>query len=86
MTKLADGTINLYGFARETLYIFNTLLERDAKETTQIITFFEFSLHSRFILYDKDDGVMSIYEHYYKDDTFYFHKIVTYKVSNHKEI
>lgn len=54
-----------------------------------MITFFEPSARTRFILYNKDEGVIRIYEHYYalkdKKETFYFHKIVSYNVSN-KEV
>lgn len=39
ITKTDDGTINLYGFAREKLYIFNTLVH-ELKEITTVIPFF----------------------------------------------
>jgi hypothetical protein len=34
-----NGTINLYGFARETLFILNTLV-KDLKPITRVLPFF----------------------------------------------
>lgn len=69
------GTINLYGFTRETLYIFNTLVH-DLREDTIIVPFFSPEERTEFILYNKDPGDVRVYTHYWENNadgvlTFY---------------
>ena len=69
------GTINLYGFTRETLYIFNTLVHDLTSETT-IVPFFSPAERTEFILYNKEPGDVRIYTHYWENNadgvnTFY---------------
>jgi hypothetical protein len=81
LTKLDDGTINLYGFSREVLYIYNTLVH-ELKETTRIVIFFAPAEHTQFILLNKDEGDLRIYEHYWQDGTFYLKLVKHTKINN----
>lgn len=70
-----SGTINLYGFTRETLYIFNTLVH-ELKAETIIVPFFSPADRTEFILYNKAEGDVRIYQHYWANNaqgvlTFY---------------
>ena len=81
-----NGTINLYGFTRETLYIFNTLVH-DLKEHTQIVPFFSPAERTEVILYNKDEGDVRVYTHYWENNaegvnTFYLTLSKHYTISN----
>ena len=39
LTRTDDGTVNLYGFARKKLYIFNTLVH-ELRDATTVVPFF----------------------------------------------
>lgn len=70
-----NGTINLYGFTRETLYIFNTLVH-DLREDTKIVPFFSPEDRTEFILFNKEPGDVRVYTHYWENNadgvlTFY---------------
>lgn len=70
-----EGTINLYGFTRETLYIFNTLVH-DLRAETIVVPFFSPAERTEFILYNKEPGDVRIYTHYWENNaegalTFY---------------
>lgn len=58
------GTVNLYGFTRETLYIFNTLVH-DLRPETIVVPFFSPSDKTEFILYNKGETDVRIYTHYW---------------------
>lgn len=58
------GTTNLYGFSWETLYIYNNLVH-GLKETTRVVPFFTPEKRTHFILYNKEEGSLRIYTHYW---------------------
>ncbi len=74
ITKDGDKA-NLYGFTRETLYIFNTLVH-DLRADTIVVPFFSPSDRTEFILYNKGEPDVRIYTHYWDNNadgvlTFY---------------
>ncbi len=74
ITKDEDKA-NLYGFTRETLYIFNTLVH-DLRPDTIVVPLFSPSERSEFILYNKGEPDVRIYTHYWEKNadgllTFY---------------
>ena len=60
----------MYGFTRDTLYLFNTLVH-DLREDTIIIPFFSPEERTEFILYNREPGDVRIYTHYWENGTFY---------------
>ena len=85
-----NGTINLYGFSRKTLFILNGLVH-DLKPITQIVPFYSPDLRSQFILYNSDTGDVRVYEHYWapnkdKVDTFYMLMKKHFKITNPKDV
>lgn len=85
-----NGTINLYGFARETLFILNSLV-KDLKPTTRVLPFFSPDPRSQFILYNSDTGDIRIYEHYWANNkdgklTFYLRTIKELQLNAPKDI
>jgi len=60
----ADGQVNLYGFSRKKLYIFNTLVKKMQADTT-VIPFFAPAEHPQFILFNTESGYLRVHEHYW---------------------
>lgn len=95
-----EGTINLYGFTRQTLYIFNTLVHDirgnyffadEFLAETIIVPFFSPADRTEFILYNKEPGDIRVYTHYWAKNaegvlTFYLTLKKHYQIAKPAEI